>query len=532
MPMTTEIEVRPRIAPAVAPGYPVLSPQALGWLNFLHRKVNLRDDWTRDGQPSPAWDNVSLAPVMNMHRYDLTYSTMPVAMMVEVTPAWRELYGQILDSLCQRMTQYWAWWDWVEQIGQDPDRAAYPAWYYQAFIPPGLQGVYSKPGWCSNGLPPYKFDPDPVWGLGFGYVMWKGYFNLMLGHYEYVTGDAKFDAPIEIVYDEAIRYRYSHSQITEITAAQWVNKAVMGICCEVTKAYPWCNNLTGLSVKLHDVIHGTSHYWQYLHWKAMLKQHLMGFTPTGEVEWLTTYYDPDLRITMNLPQHQRARNWLSNAWFLLPQDPDLATRLYEQAKQRFGVVTPEGAAYMGLQHGDLKEESYSTALALALAKELGDDDFYPRLRRHVDAVHQPVTDAARRNEFYYLFGFNEPFPRGLYNAVVLPAFIGGPRTWWRLYNRPNLEKFYQPTLAGIDYPTVGVRQAIYDPARRALVGAIFANDSYASGQPTSFRVENLDGGRYSLGLDGQEHTDWERQGRALLVRTTVDTHSFVVQRLE
>ena len=46
--------------------------------------------------------------------------------MADRTPAWREVYEQILDELIFRHTGWWAAEDWLTQIGDDPERANYP----------------------------------------------------------------------------------------------------------------------------------------------------------------------------------------------------------------------------------------------------------------------------------------------------------------------------------------------------------------------------------------------------------------------
>ena len=71
--------------------------------------------------------------------------------MADRTPAWREVYGRILDELIIRFTGYWAAKDWLDQIGDDPRREQYPEAWYQVLIPPFLRGKYDVPGWTANG---------------------------------------------------------------------------------------------------------------------------------------------------------------------------------------------------------------------------------------------------------------------------------------------------------------------------------------------------------------------------------------------
>ena len=62
------------------------------------------DDWSKGGEPSPLWDRWSTAPMMAFPRFDLLASSYAVAIMGDVTPAWRELYADILDRLVARHT--------------------------------------------------------------------------------------------------------------------------------------------------------------------------------------------------------------------------------------------------------------------------------------------------------------------------------------------------------------------------------------------------------------------------------------------
>ena len=73
------------------------------------------------------------------------------------------------------------------------------------------------------------------------------------------------------------------------------------------------------------------------------------------------------------------------------------------------------------------------------------------------------------------------------------SVAGGPGSWSRLYNEPNLKKFHQPTVHGVDYPTVDVGQAYYDDGLGALMVAIFPGDDKKVGSNTTFKTTNLAG---------------------------------------
>jgi hypothetical protein len=511
-------------------GYPALSEEAIGWLAYMHRKTGLEGIWTKDGRPHEAWDNISGAPITNQYRYDLTYATFALALMADITPAWREVYSPILSFLADHMVEYWSFADWVEEKGPDPQRLDYPEFIYKHAMPEGYAGRYSKPGWVANGLGPYGYNPDPVYGNGVANIMYKGYFNLILGLYEYVSGDAKYDDVFKIVYDDSLSFEYDHKRIVDTLAKQWVANPI-GIACEVRKIFLWCNNLSGLSVRLYDLLHGTSWFWTYQQCHNTMKQHHLSGPQGGPVESVSLYHDPDINYYLNRPDHQMATNWFSVCWLGYPFDPETYERVYEGAKKHFLVRRPDGSAYMSAVPGTGIEDLASTCKAIACAREFGDEETYAALRKWADARCQPVYDPVR-GEFYLTFGFSEPYPRGQYNDWSMAGYVSnGPRSWYRLFNQPNLRKFQEPTLTGVEFPLVRVRQAHYDPALRTLNLALCTVEATALGQETTFTVMNLaPGAHYRVIMDGQEYKGWQLHEGTLQVHTTVGTHSFIIQQ--
>jgi hypothetical protein len=123
----------------------------------------------------------------------------------------------------------------------------------------------------------------------------------------------------------------------------------------------------------------------------------------------------------------------------------------------------------------------------------------------------------------YQFGLDEPWPRGWPNDWLLMSVVGGPGSWYRLYNEPNLKKFHQPTVHGVDYPTVDVGQAYYDEGLGALMVAIFPGN-------TTFKVTNLTGTERKVSQDGVPFGGLKAVGDGEIeVTTTVDRHAFVIR---
>ena len=214
---------------------PSLSERAQGWLRFVHRKAHVADDWSRSGRPDPIWDATTGEPMTNFHRFDLVESTYAVALMAEVTPAWREVYAGILDRLCERHTSWWAAVDWLTMLGTDPARGDYPDWY-RLLVPERHWGDYNAPGWTGNGLEPWGLQMDPIGADG--NLFFKGFFNLMLGLHRAASGDPKWDRPFEVVREEGLSFAWTHSRVASHLAGQIASRSA-GCHCENTKIWPY-----------------------------------------------------------------------------------------------------------------------------------------------------------------------------------------------------------------------------------------------------------------------------------------------------
>lgn len=216
-------------------GYRATTERSRGWLRYMYRKATTPDNWDKDGEPHAHWDGISGEPRRSWHRFDLQDSAQPVAIMADITPAWREVYGTILDELVVRFTGYWAAKDWLDQIGDDPRREHYPEEWYETLIPPTLRGKYDVPGWTANGVDPWGLQMDPI--SADGNLFYKGFFLVNLGLHLYVTGDEKWNEQFEVARGGDGPYSWTHSRIAEFLAHQWSGRPE-GCHCENTKIWP------------------------------------------------------------------------------------------------------------------------------------------------------------------------------------------------------------------------------------------------------------------------------------------------------
>lgn len=552
--------------------YPRLSREGLGALKFNWRKANVKDDWTKGGSLSHAWDRVTGWPYWKKPSYDLDYGMRVLAKIAQEVPAWREVVGESAGLLVSRMPQYAAWFDWVEEVGHDPNQRHYSYLQYRSLIPPGFAGVYNSPGYIGNGLNthldeieaslmlatrrtpraehPYypqhspavgrRFDPDPIYANGSSNMMYKGYFahQLMLGYV--MTGDDRFLEPQHLVYDDEIQYDYSVTDIVRIMCEQHLGDVdengsplLPGIDCEVGKMFPVCVTVGGLAAHLHDEVFGTRYRQGYDRWLGWAKDNIAGGNtePDGGFAWCAPYYDRDIPYCMSEPYQQLGPFFIGPAMQLLPVEPAFATRIYEGMIKNFGRVDDDGLHIVwppAVVGTDDRIDPASTSGALTYAREIGDVERAEALEQWMNTQGGAAYD---NGEFYFTYGLEEEWPRGIPNAWATLGYIGGAGSLRRMYNELNLEKFGQPTLEGVDYPGVNVSQASYDAGKDALVVSISPGTARV-GSITTFRVTHYpygDRGHQVL-IDGKEHDDWSDAGPGeIVVRTTVDDHTFVIR---
>jgi hypothetical protein len=456
--------------------YPELDSRAQGWLRYLHRKATTPDDWDRSGRPHPHWDDLSDPPMLCWHRFDLIDSTYAIALMADRTPAWREVYGRILDELIFRHTGWWAARDWLTQIGHDPDRANYPD-LYRLLIPEHLWGRYDVPGWTANGIEPWGLQMDPIGADG--NLFFKGFFLVMLGLHLRTTGDERWNDPFDLVRDGENTFTWFHSAIAEHLHGQWVRNPD-GCHCENTKIWPYCLAGAGLGLQLHDLLRGTDHHDVFRRWWTDVCRdrylHLDGLELPATV---TLYYDPIEDAAHEVPVFAG----MVPAIYLAPQEPEGARRLFEAGMSQLGLWEPSGPVSL--------PGPRTSATALWLAREWELSAIAGALEQAIDAQYQPAFDRAR-GEFTWGFELDEEYPRGQYNGTMAAAQIATPGSWWRLANVGPGSRFSEPTVEGVEFPAVCLDQAWWDRDRQTLaIGMTPANDDII-GRPTTMRVINLD----------------------------------------
>ena len=512
------LAVRPGEAAAQAPALPEETPRSVhptlnrrtrGWLRFLWEKATTPDDWDADGVPHMWWDRYSNPVVTSYGRFDLHNSSYALLLMADQTPAWREVYTRIADGLASRYPTYWGAVDWLTQIGDDPRRANYPE-PVMAAIPERLRGRYNRIGWTANGIEPWGLSPDPIGSEG--NLFFRGWFNLVLGIYKYVSGDDKYERPFPVTGYGDERFEWDQHRIAALLERQYRERPE-GPHCENTKIWFPCNSAAGLGMYLYDRVYGRDTHRPVQGWLEYARDNFMGVANDGNLEWVTRYYDP----IVNHKANGGPGAGVGVAFLLLPQDRETATLLYESAANALGWNDP-------------RVEIRASSPGLVMARELGDHTSLARLRAAAEREYDPRFFGARNEKFGWWFGLNEAYPRGQSSASMMVAEVGEGDAWNRAFDAPHMDKFDAPTLEGVDFPALGVYQAWNDVESGALHVGTYAAAPERRGSDTSWRVTNLpDPGDVFILCDGAPFTRFAADGpNAIRIDGAIDLHRYQI----
>jgi hypothetical protein len=133
--------------------------------------------------------------------------------------------------------------------------------------------------------------------------------------------------------------------------------------------------------------------------------------------------------------------------------------------------------------------------------------------------------------FGWFFGNGEPWPRGQLASLMMLSELGEPGAWGRVFTQPNRAKFDQPTVAGVDYPRLGICQAWNDLEAGVLWVETYPATLAARGAPTAFSVSRLPhAAEIEISCDGAEFPGWRVSGPdSIEITTTVESHRFRIR---
>ena len=276
-------------------------------------------------------------------------------------------------------------------------------------------------------------------------------------------------------------------------------------------------------MRLHDILYGGDTHRVFQLWWEYARKNYVHFENGRPRETQSLYYDP------SIDYHHLVGNvaGLTLAFQLAPQKREEAELLFDAAAEASGWKSLDPVRESGRDLTTLQPTPRDTLMGLVLAKEFGERDIYAKLKDHAEANYEPTWNP-ENGEFTWGFGLGEPHPRGQYNAVMMTAEAGSEGAWWRIFNEPNLVKFTEPTVHSVDFPTVCLSQAWYDAPRRRLIVSTDAGAPGAEGNPTTFRVGNVEVQSCDVITDGESTGNWRVVNGELEISTTVGQHTFVI----
>ncbi|MEQ8952751.1 MAG: hypothetical protein RL120_01360, partial [Gammaproteobacteria bacterium] len=419
---------------------------------------------------------------------------------------------RILDELATRHTSYWAAIDWNTFIGPSPDRANYGPTNAPGFQgwPERVRGNYDAPGWTANGVEPWGLQADPIGADG--NLFFRGWLNLLLTIYKYVSGDDKWERPWQIAgYDNEL-FEWTQPAMVEHLHRQYTDHPE-GPHCENTKIWPICNSAAGLGMYLSDQLGITNSHGVFENWVEFMKDNYLGINEQNQIEWSTLYYDPLEEFKVNVPGAAGAGG---SAFYLLPQSPEIATQIYDALANASGWRDPS-------------RDIRPSATGMAIARSLGDETVFERLRLAAEQYSEPKWFGDDMDRFGWWFNNGEPWPRGQGSAQQMINEIA-EGSWKDAFSVRHQDKYTAPTLEGVDYPSLGVDIAWNDKRSGALHIGTYAADRSAAGRATSWQISNLpDAANAIVLVDGVRTNNVQvLDGNTIRVQTDINRHQYEI----
>lgn len=456
--------------PAQLPG---LSAEALGYLNYLHHVL---------AQPLGSWDGfyrAQSAPMNFALRYQLAFGSYALALLSQSTPAYRAPYVEAMRGALEKMLHV-ATWGYRRAPAESATGIASQG-HVAVLTGPHRQGPAGPPS-------------DPI---ARDNLQYSGHLSTMLGLYEKVSGDGRFDEPFTLHDPESgVEYAYTHSEVAERIYSQMRENRFGGVCCEQGMAYVPCNNYSLASNNLHDLLHGTGYSSANGRWLQTVRDKMVLKGPALRGVFGTSYVK-DLRLATPV-----AFNF-TDVWglaFMLPFDRGLVRKLYGKFRKKAVHRDAEGAYVESStlsERMEISDVPVNTGFGLILARGLGDLRLAGELLRYA----RSAFGAGWEGTSYLLKGA----PRTLHATALFAlaeATAPGGENFTRLFNAPpDRTSLDGPTLLSLEDPSgrAGVFQAEYVPAEKALrIGLRQVGDSQAlreaSAVPVTLTVSKLPAG--------------------------------------
>ena len=422
-----------------------LSPESLGYLNYLHSIL---------AQPLGSWEGFyqPLSPSMNFAlRYQLAFGAYAVAALAQQTPAYRAPYVEALRGAIDKMLDVAAWGYWrAPSVADEPTSALTGSGHVAVLLSPHRRGPAGPPS-------------DPIVRDNLQY---SGHLGTMLGLYEKLSGDDRYDRPFTLHDPESgVSYTYTHGEVAGRIHAQMIENPFGGVCCESGMAYVSCNNHALASNALHDAVHGTGYSLANARWLEWVGKRMVLRGPAVRGVFGTAYMK-DFHVTTPV-----AFNF-TDAWGLALMRPfagDMVRKQYRRFRRK--ISRPDsGGAYLDSspvsEKMEISDVPINTGFALIAARGVGDKAMARALQGYATDTFGGGWDGSR----YFMKGA----PRTLHATALYAlasAVAPGGEDLVRLFNSPpDARSWQQPCIDAVapGDGSLGVSQARYEPSEKAL----------------------------------------------------------------
>ncbi|HEY9161210.1 MAG TPA: hypothetical protein VIS94_09000 [Desulfomonilia bacterium] len=459
--------------------------------------LTMCDDPLDDFSKIESWDKDQY--FISSYRYSIAFITYMLALeQYHKLNAWREYIKPRMDRLIQKMLMKQVWQYWAMRSKG------------VSFLEPLLNT-------------PYPEERDPV---GHKNIMYSAHLGQMIGLYEMLYRDLKWDEPGSIVFkwSETEQYVYDNNSLQKVMYDQMMYNQHQSIECEPNAVFSECNEHPILSFMLYDHVHGTNlaearkRFLDFFLEKNFINPITHETAVLYLVKQKTMITQEFCSFGNGLSLVSVPMAWLglinanasiSNGWngaFMHGWEPALIERHYPYQKKRHVVEPDSNTAHLKIE---MITDQIATPLFAMLAGEVGDTATRDKLIAWCKDFYKPTWDDGM---LHYPVGKDTyvnllrmawtPWPQAFTGVLVAFTAANPPSGIWKLHNKPFIQRdFESPQVTEVDFPNVLLTRAVYDFEKEALVMSTVGGALHSGS--TSFNVTQLDNNRkWKLFLDG------------------------------
>jgi len=443
--------------------YPSLDAKQIGHLRqFVKLSRQLPGDWSEMGEYATF---TSEKPF----RYQLAFMLYAAAsVQYNTTPAYRELYQDLISRLLVQLRHYDVWGTWVNA---------------------SRGGGWSEPKALEE-LDVGWIDPIKKHNIMYSAHLMQG---AALHEALYRTGEFMQPGSLTLEWPQtlwgpgAMTFEYSLPKIADNFLEQFRENDYAGIPCEPNALFPECPQHAILGLMLYDQIAGTNYateimprYLNQFEERKYLDEESGSFMAAWRVkQGEPFYFSSGIDGWTGTFMHAWAPDYIQGVY---PRQRDLhVDRLLSQPEE---PGSPPSSA------------SSELGFMAMMASEVGDTETVEKILAHADKHYGPVW---REGRYFYPRNdgpISDDDPTRAVSALAGNAMLAFARLnpkngMLRMHNQIWPESYFeQPYVAAVDPGALGVRQAIYDVEREALVIAFVPGPLNIV--KTRFEVRNLD----------------------------------------